>query len=153
MIWPAGEPDAPGDGNDYQRREEAFGPVAAVRPFSTLAEAIDLVNDSSYGLQAGIYTRSLDAAFAAFRELDVGGVMVNEVPTFRVDLMPYGGMKRSGIGREGLKYAVEEMTEIKLACFTCSGDGREAADESRRCRRRLARQCVATTPDVKGGQK
>lgn len=97
---------------------EVFGPVVAVRPFSTLCEAINLVNDSLYGLQTGIYTASLDAAMKAFQELNVGGVMINETPTFRVDLMPYGGVKYSGLGREGLTYAINEMTEIKLCCFS-----------------------------------
>jgi len=83
------------------------------QPFPSL----ELANHSRYGLQAGIYTRSLSNAFEAVRTLDVGGVIINDIPSFRVDLMPYGGMKDSGVGREGLKYAIEEMTEIKLVCF------------------------------------
>jgi len=67
-----------------------------------------------YGLQAGVFTRSIDKAMIAFNRLDVGGVMINEVPTFRVDNFPYGGVKHSGLGREGVRYAIEEMTEIKI---------------------------------------
>ncbi len=95
-------------------REEAFAPVMCVRPFDTLDEAIATVNDSAYGLQAGIYTDSLDDALRAAHEIECGGVMVNDVPTFRVDLMPYGGQKGSGMGREGPRFAMEEMTEIRV---------------------------------------
>jgi len=93
---------------------EAFGPVVAVNSYDSLGEAIELVNRSEYGLQAGIYTRDLEKAFAAARQVQVGGFHINEVPQYRLDQMPYGGVKRSGIGREGPKYAVEEMTEPKL---------------------------------------
>jgi acyl-CoA reductase-like NAD-dependent aldehyde dehydrogenase len=71
------------------------------------------VNDSRFGLQAGVFTRDLKRAFAAFEQLEVGGVLVNEVPTWRVENMPYGGVKESGFGREGVRYAMEEMTELK----------------------------------------
>ncbi|MDI6784109.1 MAG: aldehyde dehydrogenase family protein [bacterium] len=101
-------------------QEELFAPAVVVIPFNTLDDAIQLVNDSKYGLQAGIFTRDLNTAFRAFREIEVGGVIVNDIPTYRADLMPYGGMKESGIGREGVKYAIQEMTEIKLACFNLS---------------------------------
>jgi acyl-CoA reductase-like NAD-dependent aldehyde dehydrogenase len=94
--------------------EEAFAPVVVVNPFDDFDEAITMVNDSKYGLQAGIFTRDLSKAMRAAREMENGGVMINEVPTFRVDLMPYGGQKGSGIGREGPEYAVEEMTEIRV---------------------------------------
>jgi acyl-CoA reductase-like NAD-dependent aldehyde dehydrogenase len=94
--------------------KEAFGPVVAVNPFKELDEAIVRVNSSEYGLQAGIYTRDLERAFYAARRVQVGGFMINEVPQFRVDQMPYGGVKASGTGREGPKYAIEEMTETKL---------------------------------------
>jgi acyl-CoA reductase-like NAD-dependent aldehyde dehydrogenase len=94
--------------------EEAFAPVVHINPFSEINEAIGYVNDSQYGLQAGVFTRDIDAALKAARELEVGGVMINDFPTFRVDHMPYGGVKLSGTGREGIKYAVEEMTELKL---------------------------------------
>ena len=97
--------------------QEVFGPVVLVAPFKTIDEAIHAVNDSRYGLQAGIYTNDLSTALRAAEELEVGGVMINDIPTFRVDNMPYGGVKESGFGREGVKYAIEEMTEIKLICF------------------------------------
>lgn len=93
---------------------EAFGPVVNVNAYAALDEAIDLVNSSDFGLQAGIYTRDIDNAFRAARAMHVGGVHINEVPAFRVDQMPYGGVKLSGSGREGPRYAIEEMTELKL---------------------------------------
>ncbi|WP_027415631.1 aldehyde dehydrogenase family protein [Aneurinibacillus terranovensis] len=97
--------------------KETFAPVVVITPFDTFEEAIDAVNDSTYGLQAGVYTNSMEHAFQAAELLDVGGVMINDFPTFRVDQMPYGGVKESGVGREGIKYATEEMTELKLVCF------------------------------------
>jgi acyl-CoA reductase-like NAD-dependent aldehyde dehydrogenase len=96
---------------------EAFGPVVIINPYSSFEEAIELTNDSVYGLQAGIYTQNLYKAWHAAREVEAGGIIINDVPTFRVDLMPYGGMKESGLGREGPGYAIQEMTEIKLVCF------------------------------------
>ncbi|MFH1690562.1 MAG: aldehyde dehydrogenase family protein [Candidatus Eisenbacteria bacterium] len=107
--------DVPGAARIW--RDEAFAPVMAVRPFDTLDEAIATVNDSAYGLQAGIYTDRLEDALRAAHEIECGGVMVNDVPTFRVDLMPYGGQKDSGLGREGPRFAVEEMTEIRVVSF------------------------------------
>jgi glyceraldehyde-3-phosphate dehydrogenase (NADP+) len=95
-------------------KDEAFAPVMAVRTYGTLDEAIDAVNRSRYGLQAGIYTDDLDDALKAAHEIRCGGVMINDVPTFRVDLMPYGGEKESGLGREGPRFAIEEMTEIRV---------------------------------------
>jgi len=95
-------------------RMEAFGPFALLAPFEKFDEAIAAVNDSDYGLQAGIFTDSLDHAMRAWNELEQGGVIVNDVPSFRVDNMPYGGVKLSGLGREGLRYAIEDMTEIRL---------------------------------------
>ena len=77
-------------------------------------EALEGVNNSIYGLQAGVFTNDLRKAFQAYEVLDVGGVILNDIPTFRIDHMPYGGVKESGFGREGLKYAIEEMTELKL---------------------------------------
>ncbi|GED57098.1 aldehyde dehydrogenase family protein [Brevibacillus formosus] len=94
--------------------QEVFGPIVVVTPFETMDEAIEAVNDSRFGLQAGIYTSDIHAAMRAAEELEVGGVMINDIPTFRVDNMPYGGVKDSGFGREGIKYAVEELTELKL---------------------------------------
>ena len=102
-------------------RSEAFGPVIAVNPVSGIDEAIDKVNLSRYGLQAGIFTNRVDEALRFAEEVDVGGVMVNEIPTFRVDQMPYGGVKESGIGREGPRFAIEEMTQIKTICFDVGG--------------------------------
>ncbi|SDL90531.1 aldehyde dehydrogenase family protein [Bacillus sp. OK048] len=97
--------------------EEVFAPVVHINTFRDFSEAIDQVNDSKYGLQAGIFTNDIHKALQAARKLQVGGVMINEIPTFRVDQMPYGGVKMSGMGREGIKYAVEEMTELKLISF------------------------------------
>ncbi len=97
--------------------KEAFGPVVGVNAYSDLNDAIDKVNASDYGLQAGIYTNDLEKAFRAARKVHVGGFMINEVPQWRVDHMPYGGVKMSGTGREGPKYAIEEMTEPKLICW------------------------------------
>lgn len=93
---------------------EAFGPVATMQPFRDFKQAIAIVNDSVYGLQAGVFTKNLDHAFYAFNELEVGGVVINDVPSFRVDNMPYGGVKDSGLGREGVRFAMEDMTEIRL---------------------------------------
>lgn len=99
---------------------EVFAPIVSVIPFSTFDEALDMADQSIYGLQAGVYTNDINKAFSAIRRLDVGGVIINDVPTFRVDHMPYGGNKLSGLGREGVKYAMEEMTNIKMVCFTLS---------------------------------
>ncbi|MBD3413376.1 MAG: aldehyde dehydrogenase family protein [Candidatus Aminicenantes bacterium] len=93
---------------------EAFAPVAVVYRYKEFEEALGEVNNSIYGLQAGVFTSDLNKAFRAYDALDVGGVIVNDIPTFRIDHMPYGGIKESGFGREGLKYAIEEMTEMKL---------------------------------------
>jgi acyl-CoA reductase-like NAD-dependent aldehyde dehydrogenase len=95
--------------------EEIFGPVVAVRSVPDVDSAFDAVNDSRYGLHAGVYTRSLRTAFEALDWLDVGGVVVNEVPGFRSDVMPYGGVKDSGIGREGPRFAIEELTVTRMA--------------------------------------
>ncbi|WP_078412602.1 aldehyde dehydrogenase family protein [Priestia abyssalis] len=97
--------------------QEVFAPIVMINKIYHVDEAIELVNDSRYGLQAGIYTESVSTALRAADELHVGGVMINDVPTFRVDQMPYGGVKESGTGREGIKYAVEEMTEMKLVVW------------------------------------
>ena len=95
-------------------REEAFAPIVGLYTFASLDEAIERINASRYGLQAGIFTADLRAATAAFDRLEVGGVIVNDIPTYRVDSMPYGGVKDSGTGREGPRFALEEMTELKL---------------------------------------
>jgi acyl-CoA reductase-like NAD-dependent aldehyde dehydrogenase len=91
--------------------EEAFAPLAVLQGYDSFEEALALVNDSHFGLQAGIFSNNLTKALQAFEELEVGGVMINQVPTFRVENMPYGGVKDSGAGREGVRYAMEEMTE------------------------------------------
>ena len=94
-------------------REEAFGPVAFLVRFGTWEEALHICNDSKFGLQAGIFTRDIFKILDAWDDLDVGGVVVNDVPSYRVDNMPYGGVKDSGIGREGVRFAMEDMTEIR----------------------------------------
>lgn len=98
-------------------REEIFGPVVALVPVSDLETAIRQSNSVNYGLQAAIFTRDLQKAFKAVRELEVGGVMINDSSDYRIDAMPFGGVKGSGLGREGVKFAVESMTEIKVVCF------------------------------------
>jgi acyl-CoA reductase-like NAD-dependent aldehyde dehydrogenase len=95
-------------------QQELFGPLVAVNSYESLDDAVEAVNSTPYGLQAGVFTEHLQRAFATARKLHVGGVLINDVPTFRSDPMPYGGVKRSGIGREGPKYALEAMTEPKL---------------------------------------
>ena len=97
--------------------QEAFGPVLAVYPYDTMESAIEQANATPYGLQAGIFTADIQRAFQAARKLEVGGVMINDIPMYRADHMPYGGVKESGIGREGPRYAIEEMTETKLICW------------------------------------
>jgi len=93
---------------------EVFGPLVTITPYREFEAAMNAVNDSDYGLQAGIFTNNIGRIFQAFEQLEVGGVLANEIPTFRADHMPYGGIKDSGIGREGLRYAIEDMTEPKL---------------------------------------
>jgi acyl-CoA reductase-like NAD-dependent aldehyde dehydrogenase len=85
-----------------------------VEPYDEFSEAVRSINDSPYGLQAGVFTRDAVLIQTAFDELEVGGVMIGDVPSFRVDQMPYGGVKDSGLGREGLRYSIEDMTERKL---------------------------------------
>lgn len=94
--------------------EEAFAPVVVLARFSSFDEAVAAVNRSTYGLQAGVFTRDLERALSAFDRIETGGVIVNDVPTWRIDHMPYGGVKDSGLGREGPRYTIEEMTELKL---------------------------------------
>jgi acyl-CoA reductase-like NAD-dependent aldehyde dehydrogenase len=94
--------------------EEVFAPVVTVRPYDDFAEALATINDSPYGLQAGVFTRDVRKAWRAFETLEVGGIAINDISGFRVDHMPYGGVKASGLGREGVKYAIEEMTELRL---------------------------------------
>ncbi len=94
--------------------EEIFAPVVIIEKFSDFTEAVEMANHSKYGLQAGVFTRDLNNANYAAENLETGGVIINDVPTFRVDNMPYGGVKASGFGREGVRYAMEEMSEIRL---------------------------------------
>lgn len=93
---------------------EAFAPLVTIAPVSSFGEAIRKINDSEYGLQAGVFTNSLEKALVAYENIEAGGVVINDVPTYRIDHMPYGGVKASGLGREGLKYAIEDMTEPRL---------------------------------------
>jgi glyceraldehyde-3-phosphate dehydrogenase (NADP+) len=93
---------------------EAFAPVVVAFPFSDMGDAIARVYDSMFGLQTGVFTNDLAGAWKAFGELEVGGVIVNDIPTYRIDHMPYGGVKDSGLGREGLRWAIDDMTEIRI---------------------------------------
>jgi acyl-CoA reductase-like NAD-dependent aldehyde dehydrogenase len=97
--------------------QEVFAPVVSLVTYRDFEEALEMMADSEYGLQAGIYTNDIRKAFRAIKRIDVGGMMVNDTSIFRVDQMPYGGNKMSGIGREGLRYAIEEMTNIRMVCF------------------------------------
>jgi acyl-CoA reductase-like NAD-dependent aldehyde dehydrogenase len=101
--------------------EEVFGPTLAVIPYDSLDEAFAAVNDSPWGLQAGIYTRSLDVAMAAARQIRVGGLNVNGPSRGRTDVQPYGGVKQSGWGREGPRFAIEEMTDLRMITFAPAG--------------------------------
>jgi len=94
--------------------QEAFAPLVVLFRFSDFDDAVRRVNASQYGLQVGVFTNDLANAFTAFDELEVGGVILNDIPTYRIDHMPYGGVKDSGLGREGLRYAIEDMTEIRI---------------------------------------
>ena len=96
------------------RSEEAFAPVVCVEPFRAFADALALVNEGRFGLQAGVFTPNIAEAFAAWEGIEAGGVVINDVPQYRVDNMPYGGEKASGFGREGVRYAMEEMTAVRL---------------------------------------
>jgi acyl-CoA reductase-like NAD-dependent aldehyde dehydrogenase len=97
--------------------QEIFAPVVCFVPFDDFSDAVRMADDSIYGLQAGVFTSDIEHAFQAVKGIKVGGVIVNDVPTYRADQMPYGGVKESGIGREGLKFAIEEMTDIKMVVF------------------------------------
>ena len=115
MLWPTVITNTTPDMNVMCR--EAFAPLVCVIPYRDFDEALRLLGDTPYGLQAGVYTNDLRKAFRAVSALDMGGIMVNDTSIFRVDHMPYGGNRMSGIGREGVRYAVEEMTNIKFVCF------------------------------------
>jgi len=99
---------------------EVFAPVVSVLEYSGIEDAINIVNDSDFGLQAGIFTSDINLAFKTAKELQVGGVMINDTSMYRVDAMPYGGVKQSGIGREGPRYAIEEMTDLKIIVLNLS---------------------------------
>ncbi len=103
---------------------EVFGPVVTVARYKRFEEALEALNDSDFGLQAGLFTQDVDRIFRAFRDLDVGTVLANEIPTFRADHMPYGGVKDSGLGREGVRYAMDDMTELKLLVLNLKDPGR-----------------------------
>ncbi len=100
--------------------QEVFAPVVIVNAIQSVEQGINEINNSDFGLQAGIFTNDIKTAFHASKKLQVGGVLINDIPTFRVDQMPYGGVKESGNGKEGLKYAIEEMTEMKLVIWNQS---------------------------------
>jgi acyl-CoA reductase-like NAD-dependent aldehyde dehydrogenase len=112
MVEPAVLEHVPNDAE--ASCEEIFGPVTTLTSFSDFAQATDMVNDSRYGLQAGVFTNDNHRIQQAWDELEVGGVMINEIPSFRVDHMPYGGTKDSGLGREGIRWAIDSMTEVRL---------------------------------------
>ena len=112
MLAPALIENCPKDSELY--REEAFGPAVTIEPYDDFDAVLHAVNDSKFGLQAGIFTRDLYKANQAWDELEVGGVVIGDVPSWRVDNMPYGGVKDSGIGREGVRFAIEDMSEIRL---------------------------------------
>lgn len=97
--------------------QEVFAPIVLVNRISSIKVGIEAINNSDFGLQAGIFTNDIQTAFIASKELEVGGVMINDIPTYRIDQMPYGGVKESGTGKEGLKYAIHEMTETKLVVW------------------------------------
>ena len=97
--------------------QEVFAPVVTLDRFRDFRQAVAAVNNSTYGLQAGVFSKDRNNVFYAYNELEVGGVIVNDFPTYRIDSMPYGGVKNSGFGREGLRYAIEEMTEMRLLAF------------------------------------
>ena len=101
--------------------EEVFAPLVTVEQYDKFEESVVMVNNSLYGLQAGLFTRDIKNIFYAYNEIEVGGVIVNDIPTYRIDHMPYGGVKMSGFGREGIRYAINEMTELKLLAMNLLG--------------------------------
>jgi len=101
--------------------EEAFGPVVLLEAYDDFEEGLTKINTTKFGLQAGLFTNDLNKMYRAWDVLDVGGVCINDVPAFRVDHMPYGGVKDSGLGREGLRFAMEDMTEIRMLAVRGQG--------------------------------
>ena len=116
MLWPIVLTDTRPDMKVMCR--EAFAPLVSVVTYRSFEDGLAMLADSPYGLQAGIYTNDLKKAFKAVAALDVGGVMVNDTSIFRVDHMPYGGNRMSGIGREGVRFAIEEMTNLRMVVST-----------------------------------
>lgn len=112
VVRPAVVENPPADSK--LREEEVFGPVVTLESFSDFDDALESINDSRYGLQAGLFIRDIAKINKAWNRLEVGGVIINDVPSFRVDHMPYGGVKDSGLGREGIRFAIADMTEIRL---------------------------------------
>ena len=104
-------------------REEVFGPVVSIMPFTRSPDAVHAANNSEYGLQAGVFTQSIDLALAIAEHLHVGAVVINETSDLRIDSMPFGGFKKSGVGREGVRYAVHEMTEPKNTIVNLTESG------------------------------
>ncbi|MGH9460190.1 MAG: aldehyde dehydrogenase family protein [Vicinamibacteria bacterium] len=115
MLWPTVMTDVKPDMKVMC--QETFAPQVSLVRYRSFDEALAMLADSPFGLQAGIYTRDINKAFQAIKRVDVGGMMVNDTSIFRVDQMPYGGNKMSGIGREGVRFAIEEMTNIRMVCF------------------------------------
>ncbi|MCX7958331.1 MAG: aldehyde dehydrogenase family protein, partial [Deltaproteobacteria bacterium] len=93
---------------------EVFGPVVTIERVDSIEQGVKMINNSVYGLQAGVFTNNISKAFYAYENIDAGGIIINDIPTFRSDNMPYGGVKESGFGREGVRYAAEELTEMRL---------------------------------------
>ena len=112
LVTPAVLVDVPRAARLWQ--EEVFGPVAIVVPFDSLDEALELANDSPFGLQGSVFTGSLSSALRFADDFHVGSLWVNEPSRFRLDMYPFGGVKQSGVGREGVRYAIEELTQIKF---------------------------------------
>ena len=115
MLWPTVMTDVKADMKVMC--QETFAPQVSLVRYRSFDEALEMLGDSPYGLQAGIYTSDIKKAFRAIKRVDVGGMMVNDTSIFRVDQMPYGGNKMSGIGREGVRFAIDEMTNIRMVCF------------------------------------
>jgi acyl-CoA reductase-like NAD-dependent aldehyde dehydrogenase len=119
IVTPAVLENVPRDCRIYTN--EVFGPILVLEPFTDFDDALDVINASRYGLQAGLFIRDIGKIRKAWDRLEVGGVLINDIPSFRLDHMPYGGVKDSGLGREGVKYAIEDMTEIRLLAIRESG--------------------------------
>lgn len=111
------------------RCEEAFGPVAILEPIESLEQGIRQANASEFSIHAAIFTRDLDKALLATEQLEAGGVMVNDSTDYRIDAMPFGGYKRGGLGREGVRFAIEEMTQPKVICFNMRATCEPAVSE------------------------